>query len=403
MSYFNNIGVSFVDGPNNDAFQRLRISDPLTIFDSKQLYGDNVLVWATQVTGNATSSFIANNASMALIASGSNTGVIRQTRKRFVYQPGKSQFIVCTGNFSGSSAGSIKRMGYYDQNNGMFFMSSGSSFGLVLRSNTSGTPVDTFYSQSSWNLDTYDGNGPSGYKYQITNSQIHFVDFEWLGVGRIRYGIFQGGIPTYVHQITNINALDSVYMSTPNLPIRYEIQNSGSTPASMKHICSTVVSEGGLAQNGYIRAASHTSSSALTQSSYTGLLAIRLSASAFDAGVVPLDIAAAQLGANSLYEVNIQVNPSGSFPWIWQNLQNSVIQFATCSLTVPASYQVVAEGTKVYTTLNAGAGVAANVTLDPNFALGTDITGSQDTLVVCWKQIAGTSLSASVAMDWREL
>ena len=42
-------------------------------------------------------------------------------------------------------------------------------------------------------------------------------------------------------------------MSTPNLPVRYSITNTGSTPAEITQICSTVISEGGLTNVGQLR------------------------------------------------------------------------------------------------------------------------------------------------------
>jgi len=43
-------------------------------------------------------------------------------------------------------------------------------------------------------------------------------------------------------------------MSTPNLPLRYEIENDGTgISSSFEQICSTVISEGGAQNTGLIR------------------------------------------------------------------------------------------------------------------------------------------------------
>jgi len=54
------------------------------------------------------------------------------------------------------------------------------------------------------------------------------------------------GVPTYLHQFNHANHSAGVYMTTPNLPIRYEISNDGTgAAAEMECICSSVMSEGG--------------------------------------------------------------------------------------------------------------------------------------------------------------
>ena len=407
MSYINQPSIKIADGPNADAFQRLRVGEPLTIFDSKQLYYDNTFIWSTLITGNATSSFIPYNASMALSASATNSSIVRQTKKRHIYQPGKSQLAICTGNFNQlPTASVIKRIGYFDQNNGIGWASSGSSFGIFYRTNTSGTPVDTFISQSSWNVDTYNGLGPSGNTLNITSSQIYFTDFEWLGVGRVRWGIYQGGIPTYVHQLTNINALNTVYMSSPNQPIRYEIVNSGSAGSTqtLTHICSTVVSEGGLQNFGSIKAASSSpiggAGLAYAAGAYYGTIALRLSASCLDSGIIPLAVCSSQTSAATSYEITLLINPSGSLPWVWQNLPNSPIQFATAS---GLTYTIANEGMKIYSSMVGAQFSAADIPYDAEFALGSDVTGSQDVLVVGWKGISGASAGGATSITWREI
>ena len=253
MSYFETSKIAAADGPSIDAFGRWRVSGITTLFDSKQLHDTGSINWATKIIGNATCSYVQDLASVKMITSGSNSSVIRQSRRRFNYQPGKSQLIVCTGNFgSHSHANCIERIGYFDERDGLFFEVSGSTLNTAVRSG--GTT--TYVSQSNWNLDTFNGRGVSGNTIDISKSQIYFFDFEWLGVGRVRYGIFQGGIPYYVNQITNINALteeECVYMHTPNLPVRYEIINSGSSNGTLYHICSAVASEGGIERNGPYR------------------------------------------------------------------------------------------------------------------------------------------------------
>lgn len=151
----------------------------------------------------------------------------RQTRMRFNYQPGKGQEVILTGVFGAGQAGITKRIGYFDTNNGLFFQLSGTTLSVVRRTSTSGSPVDNVVTQANWNIDKLDGTGASGVTLDLTKTQIMIIEFEWLGVGRVRYGFDIDGKIIFVHQLFNANNLTEVYISTPNLPVKYEIANDG--------------------------------------------------------------------------------------------------------------------------------------------------------------------------------
>jgi len=140
-------------------------------------------------------------------------------------------------------AGTNKLVGYGDGKNGIFLGQDGGGNYVLLRNNVLGTPSDArkVY-ESEWNLI------PDELSTDFTKTQIFVVDLEWLGVGRVRVGLNINGVTTYIHEFLNANTLDTVYMTTANLPIRYEIENTAAVaaPQSMKQICSTVVSEGGV-------------------------------------------------------------------------------------------------------------------------------------------------------------
>jgi hypothetical protein len=92
-----------------------------------------------------------------------------------------------------------------------------------------------------------DGTGPSALTLDETKAQIFVIDLEWLGVGSARIGFVIDGNIHYVHQFNHANIIDSVYMTTANLPLRYEITNTGASVASsIKQICAMVTSEGGV-------------------------------------------------------------------------------------------------------------------------------------------------------------
>ncbi len=210
-----NVGVYFKDSPNLDAFGRLRTSAPFTIFDSKQLSPDVNLYWdqALSTTG-ASSSFSLANASTTISVNASDGYAIRQTKMRFNYQPAKSNSVVLTAaNFQGQNQ-VTKRLGYFagilgngnsfSPTDGLFFSSDGYVGSEVIAVNMAKNGFITSVPQSSWNIDKMNGTGTSGYTIDFSKTQIYWIDFEWLGVGRVRFGLVVDGQLFYVHALMPI-------------------------------------------------------------------------------------------------------------------------------------------------------------------------------------------------------
>jgi len=243
------------NNPAGDAFGRLRVSAPHSVFDSKELDGSSSRIWCQQLNGSATSVKSDANSEWVMSVSANNDFAIRQTFQRFNYQAGKSQLALLTGSLStednvNSRIGLIEgevgsEASPYTAYNGIYFSSINGTVYVNVLKNGSNTAV----AQSSWNLDKMDGSGASGLTVDFTKVQIFVIDFEWLGVGRVRFGFNINGITYYVHQMVHANILTSVYTKTPNLPVRYEIRSTGGS-GSMQKICASIMSEGGVEQSG---------------------------------------------------------------------------------------------------------------------------------------------------------
>jgi hypothetical protein len=182
-------------------------------------------------------------------------------------------------NFSGVRVGTNKRVGLFDDKNGIFFMQSGDgSLHMVLRNNISGFVYDEMVYQNDWNTDTCNGSGFSQFNLDPTKTQLFWSDYEWLGVGRVRVGfINEGGFVT-AHQFYNSNLKDSVYLSNPNLPVRCDIRNYSNTTGtdSMQQICATVFSEGGYSEAGVDFAARTTGYRNIAAQAALPVISIRL-------------------------------------------------------------------------------------------------------------------------------
>jgi hypothetical protein len=234
-----------------DAFGRLKVANPITLFDSSHRYRDNGL-WVTKVVGaGSTYSFNSTQGLIDLtVGTAATCQILRETTKVFSYQPGKGLTIDNTGVMGAPKNNLTQRIGYYDDKNGIFFEQENSNFYIVKRSEVSGITTDTRVSQVEWNGDTMVGVGvsnPSGIKLNSEKAQIFWTDIEWLGVGNVRAGFIIDGKPILAHTFRHSNIIDSTYMSTASLPLRYEIFNTGITTSAstLKQICSTVISDGG--------------------------------------------------------------------------------------------------------------------------------------------------------------
>ena len=242
MSYYNSVFIN--DGPNLDAFSRLRVSTPTTLHDGQMTYGLPTTVYDIVTSSNATASWDSTNrcALLSLNAAPSGSTAYMQSFDFARYQPGKSQVALLTFNFSGSVQDCIRFAGYSDGINGIELQSSGSSVGFALL-NTTGYG-NQFVSQSAWNLDTMDGKGPSGRNLDFTKIQILYIDLQSLYVGRVRVGFDVDGTLTYAHQFVHANYIQFPYIAYASLPVRCGMRCGNTVTAQMRFICSSIMTEG---------------------------------------------------------------------------------------------------------------------------------------------------------------
>lgn len=273
--------LPFGDNSSSDAFGRLRVTEPTTLFDSKNIYSKNVFLFDEVLSGTATANFSAFDSCVDLQTTASGDYAIRQSRMRFNYQPGKSMQYMFTGLFA-PQANIIKRVGCfqsltaapYEPSDGIFMevTSSGPAFRVV---KTQGTYHTHYAPQSAWNVDRLDGTGPSGINLDFTKAVLFTIDYEWLSVGRVRFGFYIEGKCYYAHYNGHRGELTSPYMTYSNQPIRYEIRQTGLGSGLLRQICSTVIVEGGSENVGKSIAVDGAGTN-VQNSIYTPVLALRI-------------------------------------------------------------------------------------------------------------------------------
>jgi hypothetical protein len=270
-----------------DMFGRIKISEGYVLFDSSHRYNENGDFSDITASGASVSHIAEQSSSALTVSTTSGSKVLRETKKVFPYQPGKSLQIMQTFVFAPAKTNLRQRAGYFGRQNGFYLEQDGTNVYLVKRSYITGEVVETRIPQSQWNVDTLDGNGPSDITLDLTKAQILFTEIEWLGVGSVRMGFAIDGYFIICHQFNHANHIDSVYMTTATLPIRYEIENTGTTSSSstMKQVCVSVVSNGGYFKSSNPRHAIRTSTTVST--TYYPLVAIRMPSNRTESVIIP--------------------------------------------------------------------------------------------------------------------
>lgn len=374
---------------NFDAFGRLRVSQPFTLFDSQNRYAADP-AFDTSLTGSGTSTFLPNESAVSLaVTTASGDKVVRQTKRYFPYQPGKSLSILTTFVMAPGKTNLRQRVGYFDANNGLFLQRNGTELSFIIRTYTGGSVDDTRkVVQSSWNGDPLDGSGASGITLDTTKAQIMFADFEWLGVGSVRVGFVIDGQYITAHTFDNANEVTAVYMQTATLPLRLEIENTGATASnsSMKQICSTVLSEGGYEQTSVERVARRSTTLTGIGTSFVPLVSIRLASDSLGAVILPKQVRVLPI-ANGEYEIALVRNATLT------GASYDTTTFASVDFDVTAT--AMSGGDIVlneYATASNQAGTQAQNDLLYNFdmQLGATIAGTSDVYTVAVRILSGT-------------
>jgi hypothetical protein len=387
-------------GTSVDAFGRFRVSEPFTLFDSQNRYAEDDQFSSSTTGAGSTVTFATNESSVNLnVGTVSGGKTVRQTFRRMPYQPGKSMLILATFCMNVAKANLRQRIGYFDENNGIYLEQNGTSEpSFTIRTNTSGTPVDTnTASQSSWNGDKLDGTGPSGLTLDLTTVQIFWTDLEWLGVGNVRCGFVINGqlIVCHTFQCANQTGKTKVYMETAILPVRYEIENTDTTATSstLKQICSTVISEGGYQQTVQDTIARRTAILGTISTTFLPLVSIRLKSTSAGA-VVLLNRVNVLPTTNQSYEICIMKNSTLTGA-SWTSLSSNM-EYDVTATAMTTSVDGIYQNDYVTSSAQGRAVLAAPTGYNFAFQLGTSLAGVSDTFTLGIRTVSGATTGDAI-------
>ncbi len=385
---------------NVDAFNRLVVAEPYTLFDSQNRFAiDNQFDTSTASGGSTT--YLPNESTVRLdVTTTGGSEVVRQSYRVMPYQPGKGLGLLATFTMNAGKTGLRQRVGYFNTQNGVFLQQNDTTLAFVLRSYTSGAPIDTTITQANWNGDKLDGTGPSGRIIDVTKTQILAIDFEWLGVGDVRCGFFEDGQFVICHTFHNDNINTTVYMTTAILPVRYEITNTATTAtsSSMKQICSSVYSSGGYEQTSIDHVARRTSifTTINTAATFFPIVSIRLASTALGAVVLPNRVQFLPT-TNQNYEIALLKNPTlMGATWAAAVPTDANVEFDVAATAISSVGTIVQTD---YVTASGSAGVSATSAATGynwDLQLGSSLAGVSDIYTLGVRTVSGATTGDGV-------
>jgi hypothetical protein len=230
-------------GPSLDSFGNLQVSQNAYLGLYKFDYG---IDWGTLQPTFTLGAYYTTGSSYggAVLVNPVTSGSVNRIQSHIYhpYNAGTAQTWI--GSFVIGDTGKdglVRRWGYFDDNNGLFFELSGSTTSVVVRNGSTGTVVETKVAQAAWNKDHCDGSGDDNNisiaDLDVSKGTVYFVDYQWLGVGRVRFGIIWSGAKVVVHEFDHNAELTLPYMGFGTLPARFEQINVGTVGSISQMSC----------------------------------------------------------------------------------------------------------------------------------------------------------------------
>lgn len=202
---------------------RVRIAENTVVFDAYFVNSDRASSFNKKETGSGTVTRDSGLGRMELETTTANGDRAVYQSNYFHYVAGQTFIVGFTGVFGATDANCRKRMGYFDDDDGIYLEYDGTNLSFNIRTNVTGES-DVSINSSSWDNQDFTFDETKYYLWQI--------DFLWQGAGPVSLWVFDGKNRTRLHTISNSGVSGFAYMRNPNLPIRFEIINVGTTSSA---------------------------------------------------------------------------------------------------------------------------------------------------------------------------
>ena len=241
----NTVGVNILSsivqlgGSNVGPFGDIIVAEPTPLVQLDFIYGINTQTGASTTASGGT---VDTSSGRLRLQSGTNTAgsAIFQSKRLAKYRPGQGMQARFTCAWVTNEASSTQIVGAGTSTDGYFFGYNGTSFGILHRNGGS----DTWYPQATWNNDTCDGNGGSGFNWNPTLGNVMQIQYPFLGYGNITFWVQNQANSQWIlcHTIKYTNTPASIQVSNPTLKFYAQAINSGSATNKTMYVGSAMIS-----------------------------------------------------------------------------------------------------------------------------------------------------------------
>jgi len=230
------VKMRFDEGSHQfDAFGKLEVSSGEVLGKYINTYERNEKDWWYEELLSGTVTHITGNqGTLFTIPLTSGAKAAATTHLYHNYQLGVGQSLEMTVALGDTGKADVRRIwGYGDDADGLFFRMEELVLQTYIRSSTIG---DHTVPQATWNKDRLDGSGdvfnPSGRTLDVSKDNIYWLDFQWLGAGRVRFGVMLEGVRIVCHEMYHANLYTQPYIRTGSLPVHISMDNLATAGSS---------------------------------------------------------------------------------------------------------------------------------------------------------------------------
>ena len=393
---------------------RAKVSGYEVVFFNTFQFDKEHDVWdeLTTTGGTATHNANAREVDFAVDATQAGAKVIRQTKNVQRYIPGRTAEASFAVRFGAAATGIRRRIGMFDDRNGLFLEQMGEDLYFVIRSDASGSVVENRIAQADWNQNKLDGTAVNGVTLDPTMRQIVLFEYEWYGAGIAELKFVIDDHPISAHKQFHGNRQELPWMGTPFIPFRCEIENVSATTGThtIHQSSNSFMLEGETSKLGLAASVSSpiTGTTMTAANQWYPVLSIRLNPARLTGVVLPTFFQVATIDNTNLFYRLVRNATIGAGASAWTVTPDSGSTFTQYqTYTNPSAIADADQGSRLDTGFVVGGGGGAQIRLDENtqYQLGRNTTTTiGDTpdvyTVLCASN--GANRSALASMTWIE-
>jgi len=395
---------------------RAKVSDFEVVFFNTFQFDKESDIWDESTTTGGSAAHDADARQVVMTVDGTQAGakVVRQTYSVQRYVPGRQLQTSYACVFGAGAAGIRRRVGQFDERNGFFLEQIGDELAFVVRSDASGSVVETRTLQADWNQDRLDGTGTTGITLDMTKRQIVYFEMEWYGAGLCELKFIIDDHARSCHKYFHANRQELPWMGTPFVPARFEIENVSATSGTytLQQGSSSNILEGRTGKQGISASVSSpiTGTTLTTANTWYPVLSIRLQSDRLNGVVLPRYFQVAtidntnifyRLVRNATLPADVVAGQNGPQPYLV--VPDSGSTFTEYQTYInPAAVAEGDQGSRLDTGFVIGGGAQIKLDDDVQFQIGRSGLGTVSDEFTILVASTGANKDAIASITWIE-